>query len=101
MEAYYEYVGFLAAFLTTISTLPQFIATVKTKNVEGVSLGMFLTLGSGIILWFIYGVLRNDIPLILANFATFILVSANIYMILKYRKDIAVEVYSDKNSEGS
>lgn len=86
MESYAYVIGYLAAILTTVSTLPQFIATVKTKNVEGVSLWMFITLGSGIVLWLIYGLLKNDFPLIIANSVTFLFVLANIIMIIKYKK---------------
>ena len=84
---YIDLLGYIAAFLTTISTLPQFISTIRTKNVQGVSLGMFITLGSGILLWFFYGFLKSDYPLIFANLITLLLVIGNIIMILKYKNN--------------
>lgn len=85
MDNYIEYIGFLAAFLTTISTFPQLISTIKTKNVSGVSLKMFITLGIGVAFWLIYGILKNDYPLIIANILTLISVIANVYYIIRYR----------------
>ena len=72
------YLGFLAAFLTTASTLPQAISIIKTKNVEGVSISMFFLLFLGINLWLIYGILKNDIVIVIANTVTSILIFINI-----------------------
>lgn len=85
MENLTDYIGFIGAFLTTISTLPQLITTIKSKNVTGVSLKMFITLGSGVFFWLIYGVLKNDYPLILANAFSLLSILANIYYILRYK----------------
>ncbi len=85
MNNYIEYIGFVAAFLTTISTLPQLISTIKTKNVQGISLNMFLTLGIGVAVWLMYGILKSDYPLIIANILTLFSVIANVYYIIRYR----------------
>lgn len=85
MNNYIEYIGFVAAFLTTISTLPQLISTIKTKNVQGISLNMFLTLGIGVAVWLMYGILKSDYPLIIANMLTLFSVIANVYYIIRYR----------------
>jgi len=80
------YLGFLAAFLTTASTLPQAISIIKTKNVEGISISMFFLLFLGINLWLVYGILRNDIVIVIANTVTSILIFINIFFIIKYKK---------------
>jgi len=70
-----ETIGFLAAFCTTISFLPQVIRTIRTRNTLGISLGMYSIFVVGIVLWLAYGILINDLPMILANSVTFVLAS--------------------------
>ncbi len=77
--------GLLAATLTTISFLPQVIKTWKSKSAKDISFEMFLIFATGVILWLIYGILINDIPLIVANAVTLGLVSTIIWFKLKYK----------------
>ena len=70
--------GLVAATLTTTSFLPQVIKVIKTKHVKDLSLNMYLLLGTGILFWTIYGVFRNDLPVILANGISFILAKARL-----------------------
>jgi MtN3 and saliva related transmembrane protein len=79
------FLGFLAGTLTTISFLPQVIKTWKSKSAKDVSLEMFLIFCSGVFLWIVYGILVGDIPVIIANFVTFILASTILWLKLKYR----------------
>ena len=65
-----ENIGFLAAILTTFSFLPQAILTLRTRKTDEISLVMYLMLNIGIICWLVYGVVRDDIALILANSVT-------------------------------
>ncbi|MCH7850355.1 MAG: lipid-A-disaccharide synthase N-terminal domain-containing protein [Nanoarchaeota archaeon] len=76
--------GFLAALLTTIAFIPQVIKSWKTKKTKDVSLAMFIILVVGIFLWLIYGLLVKDLPLIVANLITFILVSSILFLKLKH-----------------
>ena len=62
--------GLAAATLTTAAFLPQVIKTWRTRQTRDISLGMFLVLCLGICLWLVYGILRGDLPLILANAVT-------------------------------
>ncbi len=59
--------GLLAASLTTGAFVPQVVKTWKTRSTTDLSLGMFLMLVFGTLCWFIYGLLKNDLPIILAN----------------------------------
>lgn len=63
-------IGFLAAFLTTTSFVPQAIKIIRTGKTEDISATMYSMLVSGIILWLIYGLIKKDWPLILANGVT-------------------------------
>jgi MtN3 and saliva related transmembrane protein len=59
--------GLSAAILTTGAYIPQAYKTIKTKSTSGLSLSTFLMLFLGTILWFLYGLYINDLPIILAN----------------------------------
>ena len=77
--------GLIAGTLTTIAFIPQVIKTWKTKSVDDVSLGMFLILCSGIVLWIVYGISIHDIPLIVANGVTFILAFTILCLKIRYK----------------
>ncbi|WP_413774269.1 SemiSWEET family sugar transporter [Polaribacter sp. PL03] len=85
MINFYEIIGLVAALLTTISFLPQVYKTWKTKDTSGLSLTMFVVFFIGIILWLIYGIYLNSLPMILANSIT---ATSSLYLIimkLKYK----------------
>ncbi len=77
-------VGLVAGVLTTISFLPQAIKTWKTKSTQDISLVMFVCFCSGVVLWVIYGMVTQNIPVFVANFATFILAFPILVCKLKY-----------------
>lgn len=70
---YVELLGYCAAFLTTIAFLPQVIRSWKTRDLSGISLGMYSLFTFGVGLWLIYGLIIEKWPLILANALTFLL----------------------------
>lgn len=67
-----EYIGYLAAFCTTFAFFPQAIMAIRTKDVKSISLTMYSILCFGISMWLAYGILKEDLPLILANLITLI-----------------------------
>ena len=79
-----EIIGFLAATFTTISYIPQVMKTLKTKETKDISLLMFVILSSGLSLWFVYGILLNDLPIIIANGITLVLASVVLFLKIKY-----------------
>lgn len=66
-----EWIGYIAAFCTTVSFLPQVIHTFRTKNTAGISLTMYVTFVFGVAMWLVYGIMLEDYPLIMANSITF------------------------------
>ena len=68
-----EIIGYCAAFLTTIAFLPQAIQSWRTKDLSGISLGMYGLFTAGVGLWLVYGLIIEKWPLILANAMTFAL----------------------------
>lgn len=75
----------MAAALTTAAFIPQVIKMWRTKKTEDVSLLMLIVFATGILLWLIYGVILNDLPIMLANSATIVLVMILLFFKLKYR----------------
>jgi MtN3 and saliva related transmembrane protein len=65
-----EIIGYCAAFLTTFAFLPQAIQSWRTKDLTGISLGMYSLFTAGVGLWLIYGLIIEKWPLILANALT-------------------------------
>jgi len=86
-----EIIGFLAAFCTTISFVPQVIRTIRTKDTKGISLLMYSIFVVGVGLWLVYGIMIDDLPMTIANVITLGL--AIIILTLKVR-----DVLSDKKS---
>lgn len=66
-QEYIQFVGIGAGILTSISMLPQLIKTFKEKKAEELSLLMILALITGISGWIWYGILRDDLPIIITN----------------------------------
>ena len=77
-------IGLAAAFCTTIAFLPQVIRTWQTRSTKDLSLGMFLVLQTGVVLWLVYGLILHDLPLIAANGTTFLLSGTILYFKLRY-----------------
>ncbi|HVQ01645.1 MAG TPA: SemiSWEET family transporter [Candidatus Thermoplasmatota archaeon] len=63
----FTWLGLAAGTITSIGFLPQIIKGYTTKHLEDVSYWMPLVIAAGMMLWLFYGVLRNDIAIILAN----------------------------------
>lgn len=76
-----EILGLIAAVLTTSGFVPQVYKTLKTKNVIGISLTMYLVLLVGMIFWLIYGFLIDSFSIKLAN-----IVSGSLVLILIFAK---------------
>jgi len=80
---YITIIGLVAAAFTVISLFPQLLKVWKTKSTKDISLGMFSLFCSGVFLWFVYGILMKDLPIIIANFLGFI--QALIILIFKVK----------------
>lgn len=80
-----DLIGTLAAILTTISFLPQALHTFRTKDVRGISLGMYSAFTLGVAMWLIYGLLLGAWPVVIANVVTLALASIILVLKLRYR----------------
>jgi MtN3 and saliva related transmembrane protein len=80
-----DVIGYLAAFLTTFSFVPQALKTFRTRDVRGISLGMYSCFTAGVALWLIYGILMNAWPIVIANAVTMSLAISILWMKIRYR----------------
>lgn len=86
MENYVHIFGYIAGTLTTSALVPQFVKSVREKNVEGLSLTMYVFYSIGVALWLVYGFLIHNPPIIIFNIITIALALSIIVNIIKYKK---------------
>jgi MtN3 and saliva related transmembrane protein len=76
-------IGILATFFSLWSTVPQIRKSLRTKKTDDVSKWLIMCLIGGLSLWVLYGILKTDIIIIVANA---IGVSLNSYLLfLKWK----------------
>jgi MtN3 and saliva related transmembrane protein len=81
-----ELVGSLAALLTTASFVPQVWHTYRTRDVSGISLGMYAAFASGVFLWLVYGLMLGAWPIVVANAITLALAVAILVMKIRWSR---------------
>lgn len=82
-----ELIGYIAASLTTASFVPQALLIYRTRNVTGISLGMYSAFTVGISLWLAYGLLLRAWPIVVANLVTLVLALIILSMKLRYSSE--------------
>ena len=80
-----EIIGYCAAILTTGSFVPQAWHTFSSRDVSGISLGMYSAFTVGVACWLVYGWLLGAWPVVIANAITLALAAAILVMKLRYR----------------
>jgi len=80
-------IGYLAAFFTAVSFLPQTIKTIKTREVAGLSVITYLFLFFGSLSWLVYGYYLKDFPILTTNTLTTISTFIILFLIFKERKN--------------
>jgi MtN3 and saliva related transmembrane protein len=78
-----EWIGGIAATLTTCSFLPQVWRVWRTRHTKDISLLMYALFTVGVALWLAYGILLDAWPIIIANSITLLL--AGTVLVLKLR----------------
>lgn len=77
--------GFAAAVLTTASFLPQAIKTINTRDTNSISLFMYSLFATGTLLWFLFGLFSNNLPVMIANAVTLVFAVIILGYKIKYR----------------
>lgn len=83
---YTQIIGIAAGIFTSSSLLPQLIKIIKEKKVEDLSTVMFVALILGVALWIVYGIIKEDFPIIITNCFSFLLNIAILILRFKYKK---------------
>ena len=84
LAEYGDWVGYIAATLTTSAFVPQVWLTWRTKDVSGISLGMYSVFTLGVALWLVYGLIQQSWPVAGANLITLALALMILGMKLVY-----------------
>lgn len=87
VSAWTDWVGYAAATFTTLALVPQAWHTFRTRDVAGISLGMYSAFTVGVALWLAYGVLIGAWPVIIANIVTLALSLSILTMKLVLRQN--------------
>jgi len=87
--------GLLAGGITSMGFIPQLVRGFRTKKLDDVSYYMPLVLIVGMSLWLLYGIIKKDLSIIVANF---IGVGCNITLLTMKRiyQKITVSVKNSK-----
>ena len=81
----HDLVGYGAAILTTLAFIPQTLKSWRTRDLSGVSLGMYSLFTLGVGLWLTYGILLGSWPIILANTITLGLAGTVLFLKLRHK----------------
>ncbi len=79
-----EWVGFVAATLTSGSFIPQAVMTIRTRDTRSISLSMYVIFTIGVALWLVYGISLESWPMIFANSTTLALAATILVLKLRY-----------------
>ncbi|MFT3930865.1 MAG: SemiSWEET transporter [Spongiibacteraceae bacterium] len=77
-------IGYAAAFCTTSAFLPQAYVAIKHRDTKSLSLAMYIIFTTGLVLWLIYGLIKQDWALIASNAITVTLAALILFTKLRY-----------------
>ena len=79
-------IGLAAGICTATSMIPQVLKTIREKKAEDVSLVMLLVLMAGILLWIVYGIKKNDLPITATNSFSLLVNLTMIILRVRYKQ---------------
>ncbi|MET0242527.1 MAG: SemiSWEET family transporter [Flavitalea sp.] len=62
-----DFVGLFGAFLSSVTFVPQVYRAWKTQSTGDLSIWMILILMGNVSTWLFYGIVKNDLAIIVAN----------------------------------
>jgi MtN3 and saliva related transmembrane protein len=80
-----DLIGYGAATLTTLAFIPQTLRSWRTRDLSGVSLGMYGLFTVGVALWLVYGLLLGSMPIVIANTITLALAGTVLFLKLRHK----------------
>ena len=84
-----NFMGHVGSVLSSITFMPQVYQTWKTKSVGDLNLSMMLIVFLSTVIWLIYGVGKELLPVIICNGIICFLSILLIYFKFRYQKDVA------------
>ncbi len=60
-----DFIGYLAGFLAMVTFLPQVVKTIRSRSAKDISLAMLLLTFATNVLYLIYGVALNLLPVVI------------------------------------
>ncbi len=85
MNLLQDLVGYAAATLTTLAFVPQTLHSWRTRDLSGVSLGMYSLFTLGVACWLLYGVILESWPIMIANTITLALAGSVLFLKLRHK----------------
>ncbi|MDQ3268875.1 MAG: SemiSWEET transporter [Pseudomonadota bacterium] len=80
-----EWLGYMAAVLTTLSFVPQAIKTIRSRDTSGISISMYVLFTAGVGFWLAYGIALGSWPMIGCNLVTLLLAGTILCLKIRYR----------------
>lgn len=85
---YIQVIGLSAAAVTTAANIPQTYKIIKTKSAKDISVVTYSMLLAGFVLWVVYGFIREDYPVLIANSISVLVCSTILFLKLTSRKSL-------------
>lgn len=85
MNLFHDLIGYAAATLTTLAFIPQTLHSWRSRDLSGVSLGMYSLFTMGVAFWLLYGVVLESWPIIIANAITLALAGSVLFLKLRHK----------------
>jgi MtN3 and saliva related transmembrane protein len=82
-----DYVGLFGAFLSSVTFVPQVYRAWQTKSTGDLSIWMILILLGNVSTWLFYGIIKNDMAIIIANSIILTLSLVLLYFKLTFKRD--------------
>ncbi len=86
MDPIAQILGYAGSVISIITLLPQIIKTWKTKSVRDISFTMLLIQLVQVAAWLLYGILLQNVPLVIVNVVMFTNTALLVVMKVKYSR---------------
>ncbi len=81
-----DYLGLVGVVSGSLTFVPQVYKAWKSRSVGDLSMWMIMILIANVSIWLVYGIVRNDFPMILANAVIMSLSLLMLYFKLTFKK---------------
>ena len=81
--------GYIGGLCTAFCFMPQTFKTIRSKNVQGLSLVSYILYCIGILSWVLYGIYVHSVQMVVFNSISLFFAGYILIMILIYRKKAA------------